>query len=550
MKILVKFYSRLTNSSFLKSETSKSYPLSGGGIQVILKQVGNLLILLSLIVFVPALISALYAEWYSFLGFLLSTIIILFAGLLLVLIFKNTPEPHYNHAFLVVAWGWLALTFAGGLPFYLITVITPVGELNGFIPAGANYDVSSLPVFRNYLHSFFESMSAFTTTGLTMVVHEPSVGKGVLFYRSFAQWVGGAGFIVMALAIFKFNTGSSGRLLYSSESTGINLRSRVAETARGIWKSYLIITVITVVYLIAGTKIILPDYSFKETLFDSINHAFAGLSTGGFSTLDDSIATYNSVAMDYLYLLPMILGSFSLPFYYRIFFRRKFSEIWNDVQTRSLLICFVVGGLILSGLLYYSHVVKSPFREGFFQYISAISTTGWQTSNIHIWDDRSFLFIIFFAMFIGGAWGGTVGGIKIYRAVFAIKAMFWNIRKSFYSQNTFRIMRFDGRVLMPEQISSEMASVSVFILAFFIIYLVSTMITTFFLPEEYTIMDAFFESISAQSTAGLSVGITNPEMHPVVEVIYIFQMWIGRLEVFPVLALFRAFYAGTNPYRS
>ena len=111
-------------------------------------------------------------------------------------------------------------------------------------------------------------------------------------------------------------------------------------------------------------------------------------------------------------------------------------------------------------------------------------------------------------------------------------------------------MRFDGRVLMPEQISAEMASVSVFIIAFFIIYLVSAMITTFFLPEEYTVMDAFFESIAAQSTAGLSVGITNPGMHPAVESIYIFQMWIGRLEIFPVLALFRAFVAGTNPYRS
>lgn len=515
-----------------------------------MKQTGNLLILLSLIVIVPCFVSLFYSEWYSAVGFLISSVAMLLTGLFILFVLRHTPEPHFNHATLVVAWGWLALTFAGGLPFYLISIITPENVMCGFIPNGANYSESSIPVFNNYLHSFFESMSAYTTTGLTMVVHEPSVGKGILFYRSFAQWVGGAGFIVMVLALFKFNTGSSGRLLYSSESTGINLRARVTETAKGIWKSYLIITLITIAFLVVGTKTLLPEYPFNENLFDSVNHAFAGLSSGGFSTLDDSIATYKSVSMDYLYLVPMMLGSFSLPFYYRIFFRRKFSEIWNDIQTRSLLIFFFVGGLILSGLLYYSQAVSSPFREGIFQYISAISTTGWQTSNIHVWDDRSILFIIFFAMFIGGAWGGTVGGIKIYRAVFAVKAMLWNVRKSFYSQNTFRIMRFDGKILTPDHINSEMASVSVFIISFFIIYLVSTMLTTFFLPEEYTIMDAFFESLAAQSTAGLSVGITNPGMNKAIETIYIFQMWIGRLEVFPVLALFRAFFAGTNPYRS
>ena len=527
----------------------ESRRISGGGIKIILKQIGNLLILLGFIFLVPALVSAIYSEWYSALGFVMSSSIIFVVGLLMLAFFRKTPEPHFNHSFLVVAWGWLAMTFAGGLPFFIISYLTPENVMSGFIPDGVSYSSSSLLYFRNYLHCFFESMSAYTTTGLTIALHEPSVGKGVLFYRSFAQWIGGAGFIIMVLAVFRFQSGHSVRMLYSSESTGINLRSRVMDTAKGIWKSYAIITILTTLYLIIGTNLILPEYPLTDNLFDSVNHALAGLSSGGFSTLDDSIATYKSAQMDYLYLIPMILGSFSLPFYYRIFFKRKFSEIWKDIQTRSLLICFFFGGIILSVLLWYSKCTTSPFREGIFQFISGMSTTGWQTSNIHIWDDRSFLFIIFFGMFIGGAWGGTVGGIKIYRAVFILKGMMWNIRKSFYSQNTFRIMRFDEKVMLPEQINSELASASVFAILFFIILLLSTFASTFFLPEGYTFFDALFESIAAQSTAGLSVGITDPSMNPVVESIYIFQMWVGRLEIFPVLALFRALIKGANPYR-
>ncbi len=516
---------------------------------MILKQLASLFILLGAIVSLAAVVSAMYTEWYSAAGFLLSGSIIAGTGFLLKMVFCNAEEPQYNQSLIVAAWAWLTMTFVGGLPFFIIAHITPTDVMNQFIPVGASYTESSLLFFRNYLHCFFESMSAYTTTGLSMAVHEPSVGHGVLFYRSFAQWIGGAGFIVWALALFKNNSGHSVKLLYKSESTGISLKSRVMDTAKGIWKSYAYITIITTVYLIVGTYIILPDYPLASNIFDSLNHAFAGLSSGGFSTLDDSIATYHSASMDYLYLLPMIFGSFSLPFYYRIFFNRKFREVWDDVQTRSLLICFVVGSIILSLLLWYSHATENPFREGIFQYISAISTTGWQTSNIHVWDDRSFFFIIFMAMFIGGAWGGTVGGIKIYRAVFIQKGMFWQIRKAFLSPNTIKSLRFDGKNMMPDEVNAELASASVFALMFLVIQVLCTLVTTFFLPENYTFFDALFESTAAQSTAGLTVGITDPSMNPIVEVIYIFQMWVGRLEIIPVFALFRALAFGTKPFR-
>ena len=111
-------------------------------------------------------------------------------------------------------------------------------------------------------------------------------------------------------------------------------------------------------------------------------------------------------------------------------------------------------------------------------------------------------------------------------------------------------MKFDHKVMMPDEINEELNNTGMFVLTFLFIILLSTFFTTFFLPEQFTFFDALFESVAAQSTAGLSVGITDPGMHPVVEVIYILQMWIGRLEVFPVLALFRFTFLGANPKMS
>lgn len=514
--------------------------------QIVFKELGNLISLMGFILLVPVPVGLIYGEWYSSLGFLIAAIISYITGKSLFLLFRNSVEPQFNHGYVIAASGWMLMVMFGALPFLITAYITPADVMQGFIPDGCTYE-SSMLYYRNYLHCVFDSMSAFTTTGLSVATHEPSLGKTILFYRSFAQFVGGAGFIVLALVMMKHNSGRSLKLLYRSESTGINLRHKVIDTARGIWKAYAIITGITVLYLIVGTLIILPGYSFTENVFDSVCHAMSGLSSGGFSTKDDSIATYQSQAMDILYLVPMMLGSFSLPFYFRIFYNGKIDEIWKDVQTRSLLILFFAGGLILSVLLSVSGRIDEPYRVGFFQYISAISTTGWQTSNIHLWDDRSFLWIIFGAMFIGGAWGGTVGGIKVIRAVFILKGMRWHIRKTFFSPHTIKTMKFDYKVLLPDEINEELNNYGIFVLMFLLIIFVCTLFTTFLLPEQFTFFDALFESVSAQSTAGLSVGITDPGMNPWLEIIYIFQMWVGRLEIFPVLALFRGAFRGVNP---
>jgi trk system potassium uptake protein TrkH len=461
--------------------------------------------------------------------------------------YKKAGDPQYKHVLIIVASGWLAVTLFGGLPFFLIAHFTPVEVMNRFIPADAVYNSSSILYFKNPLHCFFESMSAFTTTGLSMAVHEPSIGKGLLFYRCFAQWVGGAGFVVTSLAVLKNTSGKGAVLLYGSESTGIKLLPQIMSTTKAIWKVYVLVTLFSAIYLIIGTWSILPDYPISENLFDSINHAMAGQSTGGFSTLDDSIATYKSAKMDILYLLPMILGSFSLPFFYKVIFERKFKEFWKDIQTRSLIIAFIAGSAIQAFLLFKDDLLPNPVREGIFQFVSAMSTTGWQTSNVNNWNWYSVVYIVFAAMFIGGASGATVGGIKMIRFLLIKKGLRWQINKAFLSVNTVKVVKFNGKTLLPREMDEEFTKAATIAIIFFLLLMGSSFITYSITHDNYTFAAALFESGSAQGTVGLSSGITDPSMSPVLELVYIFQMWTGRLEIIPVFVLIRSISAGTSP---
>jgi trk system potassium uptake protein TrkH len=514
--------------------------------KMLLKQIGSLQILLGLTIVLPLIVSIIYREYYSALGFLISSLICIVTGYSLHKGFQTSFEPLHRHALIIASLGWLSIAIMGGLPFLITAYITPPEVAEQYCQSGTEY-LSSLYFFKNPLHAVFESMSGFTTTGLSMAVHEPSIGKGLLFYRSFTQLLGGAGFIILSLAVLGQSNGKVAMLLYGTESTGERLKPSVIETARSIWKIYLGITLFSFVYLVIGTYIILPGYKFSENIFDSINHAMAGQSTGGFSTLDDSIAGYHSLKMDMLYLLPMILGSLSLPFYFKVIYNKDIKQFWKNLQTRSILILCILGSIVLSLMLIRSGVISEPFRIGIFQFVSALTTTGWQTSDVHIWDGPSIIFIVMSAMVVGGAAGATVGGIKIIRMLLIFKGIFWNVTSYFSSVNSINVVRFNEKRLLPDEMNKELASAATYAFIYMLFVLVSALITYYFMGGNFTITDALFESASAQGTVGLSCGITTPEMSPVLEITYIIQMWTGRLEIIPVLVLFRTILFGTKP---
>lgn len=515
-------------------------------LKMIFHQIGGLLIILGYSMVVPLLVSLIYSEYYSALGFFLSAVISALTGVSLSKGIKPTFEPLTRHALIIAALGWLIIAIMGAIPYFIIAYFTPIEIAKQFDTNGANY-ISSLYYFKNPLHALFDSMSGFTTTGLSMAIHEPSIGKGLLFYRHFTQLMGGAGFIVLTLSLIKQSSSRVSFLLYSAESTSERLKSTVTETVRVIWKVYLGLTLFLFLFLVVGSFILLPEYRLVDNLFDSINHAMAGMSTGGFSTLDDSIAGYHSHAMEILYLVPMIIGALSLPFYVKVIYNKQYNQIWKDIQTRSLLILFVFGSLALSFILLLSGFISEPFRIGVFQFVSALSTTGWQTSDVHTWDSASVSFIVIFGMIVGGAFGATVGGVKIIRVLVLFKGLFWRINNYFSSDNSIKVVKFNNVRLLPEEMNKEIAAASTFVFIYFIFLGLGTIIGYYTAGQGFTMKDALFESASAQGTVGLSCGISNPSMSIGLEITYIIQMWIGRLEIIPILVLFRTLFLGTKP---
>lgn len=515
-------------------------------IKLIFKQIGGLLIVLGYAMAIPMIVSLIYSEFYPAIGFLLTGLINIGLGYASYRGIRSKEEISMHHALVIAALGWFAVVVMGAVPYTLIAYITPTEVAMNWIPQGADFG-SSLWYFKNPLHAIFDSMSGFTTTGLSMAVHEPTIGKGLLFYRHYTQLLGGAGFVVLTLAVLKQSNGKVAYLLYGSESTGERLQTTILDTARSIWKVYIGVTAFSFVFLVVGTLIILPDYSFAENIFDSVNHAMAGQSTGGFSTLDDSIAGYHSKAMEALYLVPMILGALSLTFYFRVIHERNIRYFWKDIQTRSILILSVLGSIMLSLMLMATGYISEPFRVGTFQFVSALSTTGWQTTDLHPWDSGSILFISLIGMVIGGAYGSTVGGIKMIRILLIFKGLFWQINNIFSSDRSIKVVNFNGKRLLPEEMNKDLALVGTFVFIYLVFLMTGTMISYYTMGDGFELKHALFESASAQGTVGLSCGITHPDMSPGLEITYILQMWIGRLEIIPVLVLFRSVFAGTKP---
>lgn len=507
----------------------------------VIRDVGGIELLIGPILLIPGLISLLYGEFYSATAFLVSSVITSLFGFIAWRTYRKVESNGQRQAMITAAAAWMVTSFFGALPFFIAAHITPVEVAQSFVPAGETY-TSSLYNFKSFLHALFESVSSYTTTGLTMSVHEPSVGYGLLFYRSFAQWLGGAGMIVLSLAVLGQSGGMHGLALYNIEASGQKIRPNIRQTTRAIWKVYLTVTSLSAFYIFVSTWLVFPDYNILQNLFEAVNHAMTGQSTGGFSTFDDSISGYGSYGMEMIYLLPMILGAISIPLYYKIYEEGSLKELWLDYQGRWLILLNVVGSAVLVIMLLGSSSFSQSFREGVFQFISALTTTGWQTVDLGTWPESATLLLASVPMIIGGSTGATVGGIKIFRAYFMAKGFAWRLKQ--VTQPARSIITLDiGTKRYPyKEIKDDLMEAYVFSMLYLVILLGGILISATFMGPDFQLIDAIFESVSAQGTVGLSSGLTSPSMPPIVEVTYIIQMLVGRLEIIPILIMIREFF--------
>ncbi|MDG5777274.1 TrkH family potassium uptake protein [Haloarculaceae archaeon H-GB1-1] len=518
----------------------------GTDLAIIARDVGALLAIEAGLMTVSVLVALAFGEWYAAAAFVIAGVATGLVGGFARRAFADAPAPKMKHGMVIAAAGWFLVAVFGALPFLLAAYLLPAEVAAAYVPDGAAYG-SSLRYFRDPLHALFESMSGWTGSGLTMAVHEPTLPRAIQWWRSVIQYVGGVGVIVLTVTILA-RPGSGSYALYRSEAREEKIHPSVVSTVRTVWKLFIGYTVFAIVVLFVAIR--LSDYGSTLPLWEvgwqALNHGMTGLSTGGFSVTDNSIATYDSPLVETVLLPVMGLGAIAFPVHYAVVQQGEYRKLVEDVQTRWLLILFVVGalGLTLQNLVTFSPALS--LRDSTFQFVSALSCTGFQSSPIGRWSAGGKL-VVSGAMVLGGAAGSTVGGIKLIRGYTIVRGIRWQFSRVFLPKSAVVSTRLGDRVLDREAMEREFSEAAIVSLLWLLLLLASSLVLVNVAGPEFTLADALFEVASAQGNVGLSAGITGPKMPAVAETMFLFNMWIGRLEIIPVLVFARATLYGLNP---
>ncbi|MDR1297565.1 MAG: TrkH family potassium uptake protein [Deltaproteobacteria bacterium] len=415
----------------------------------------------------------------------------------------SAHEPRYRDSLAVVGLSWFLISLVGSLPFIF----------------SGHLDVWS---------SIFESFSGFSSTGASAIADLRPVPRGLLFWRSFIQWLGGMGIIVLMVAVLPF-LGVGGQIMFKSELSGPasdKLRPRVAQTAKILWGLYLVLTVVLVALLSAGGL----------EFFEAVCQALVTMSTGGFSNFNESAAYHDSRFVQVVILVFMFLGSISFALYWQLLSGNWRSLVLNgEVLFLSGLLLLI--SLVSTAALLHSDYYQSPFEAFFqslFQATSVASTTGQFTADWTGWPHLSQA-VIFFLFFVGGCSGSTSGGVKCIRWLLLIKSIHRACRRLIHPRGVFPV-RLQGRN-MSEQV---LEGVWLFFLIYFLTMAVSTLAVT---AVGLDLLTAFSASASALGNVGPSLGLVGATgsyaaFPPAAKVILSLCMLMGRLEFYSFVVLF------------
>ncbi|QRV14876.1 TrkH family potassium uptake protein [Haloterrigena salifodinae] len=506
------------------------------------RDLGRIVQVVSLMLLVSIPIAAIHREFYAIPAFVGSALLMGGIGLGLTRRYQDVSDTGRLEAMVTAAAAWGTVGVFGSLPFLLIAWTIAVDPY----PAWANTPEMSetVAVFRYPLNGIFESVSGFTSTGLTMAVVEEQLPRSLHWWRSFTEWIGGVGVIVLTVAILA-RPGSGSLTLYKSEARSEKIHPSIVSTVMEIWKIYVGFTLAGIVlFLLAGMP-----------LWDAINHAMTAIATGGFSVHADSIGHYGSPVIEYAVIPMMVAGSIAFPVHY-LLLKGELKNFYKDVQTRWVFIWFAVGSLVLMALLLIGdqyEALEETFRVALFQFVSATSNAGFGTVAIgsgteRVWTAGPTL-LLCVGMLTGAAAGSTVGGLKIIRVITLIKGTVWQIRSVFTPASAIRRLRIGERSLDQSQAQREYTEATVVFVLWIVGLAVGVAVFLWTLPPEYPLEYVIFEVMSAQSTVGLDAGITGPAMPIAAKTVLIFNMWIGRLEIIPVAVLLGAFFQQLDLYR-
>lgn len=470
------------------------------GYPLIINYLGIFAILIGLINALPLAVILFYPEEITYLWhFLAPSLITIVIGFIIMLLFKGREKGKLERsqdAILVVSI-WIMAILTSAVPFMLTGIY-------------------------NFTQSVFETTSGYSTTGLT-VVDVTQTAHVFLFFRSLLQLVGGVGLVLVLTSAV---SDKFGMRLYSAEGHSDKLVPNLIKSGRIIMSIYLGYIIVGMIFLVI----------FGMPLFDALNHSICAVATGGFSTQAGSIGAYQSVEIETTIIVLMILGGTNF-FVHLMLLRGKLKNVFGHVEIKllGLLLIIFIPLMTINYFTVNSASFGESFRVSTFQFISAVTGTGYQTvagfapatTLIPVFSFS----VIILVMVLGAGLGSTAGGMKQYRIALAFKSLWWHIKEQTTHHKTIRT-RFISKLGTPTIVQKEDINQNY---AFLMVYILVLVIGTFvFTTYGYTISESLFEFASALGTVGLSVGITGFHAPAGIHWASIIGMFMGRLEFFVI----------------
>lgn len=450
----------------------------------------------------PLLISVFLGEGSSVQGFAITIGITAAVAFLLPIRTKRDRRIFAREGFVIVALGWILLSFFGALPFYI------------------SREIPSL------LDAWFETVSGFTTTGATILSDVEALSSGLLYWRSFTHWLGGMGVLVFLLAILPLASGGSSLHILRAESPGPDtgkLTPKLRQSVGILYLIYVVLTVLeTVLLLIGGMPI-----------FDAITTAFGTAGTGGFAIKNSSMAAYNYFCQGVVSVFMLLFGvNFSI---YYLVLVGQFKRLFKNEELRAYLI-IIFGATLLIAINNFTAFPSfyDALHHSFFQVSSIMTTTGFSTVDFNLWPEFSRMLLLIL-MVIGACAGSTGGGFKVARLLVMIKSLRNGMKKLIHPR-AVKVMTLDGKRLD----SSNILSVQWFSTAYFITIGISLLLVSLDNHSMDTSISGVFACVN---NIGPGLDVIGPignysVFSPLSKLVLSVDMLLGRLELFPLLLLF------------
>ena len=448
---------------------------------------------IGIVLLLPIIVALIYQE-NTYIGFLIPTLSSILLGYGLKQKFKKYDKLKMKHGMIIspLAWLWASL----------------IGAFIMMICLNLEFD-----------NALFENMSAWTGSGFTTFFNVEILPKSILFLRSYEQWLGGLGVVIIFIGILIRN-GSAASKLYESEARDERIKPSITNTLMKTIQIYGIYTIIGIIlYIIAGLPI-----------FDAVNLAFSSLSTGGMSIKNANIGFYHNDIINLITIVLMILGAVSFSVHYNVI-KTKGLAILKDIQFQAIIVIIAITTILIT------FTTNLKFMDILFQVTSAITTTGANlpsSSAISIWP-APILVIIMLLMLIGGSSGSTVGSIKVIRVITFLKGINLSVLNQLSPEGRVLNTKIAGKIIKDREIREAGNYIALTLLIIAITWIV--MLTYGYAPFE-----SLFNIISVQTNNGVWIGPHHHTLPTLLKYLFVADMWMGRLEIIPVFVLARCIY--------